>query len=101
MFVMFGYRTSATDKQLATWTMKVGHASKRNPMSVKCRASDFPLQKKQFSVSKTVKFRFASVSLLAKLNSMKSQSKENHEIVIGFPMNLNHHWIKITISAVN
>ena len=28
---------------------------------------------------------------------MKShyKSKENHEIVIGFPMNLNHHWIKI------
>ena len=38
-----------------------------------CRASDFPLQKKQFSVSKKVKFRFDSVSLLATLNSMKSQ----------------------------
>ena len=38
-----------------------------------CRASDFPFQKKQFSVSKKVKFRFDSVSLLATLNSMKSQ----------------------------
>ena len=37
------------------------------------RASDFPFQKKQFSVSKKVKFRFDSVSLLATLNSMKSQ----------------------------
>ena len=37
------------------------------------RASDFPFQKKQFSVSKQVKFRFDSVSLLAMLNSMKSQ----------------------------
>ena len=37
------------------------------------RASDFPFQKKQFSVSKKVKFRFDSVSLLAPLNSMKSQ----------------------------
>ena len=37
------------------------------------RASDFPFQKKQFSVSKKVKFRFGSVSLLATLNSMKSQ----------------------------
>ena len=37
------------------------------------RASDFPFQKKQFSVSKKVKFHFDSVSLLAKLNSMKSQ----------------------------
>ena len=36
-------------------------------------ASDFPFQKKQFSVSKKVKFRFNSVSLLAMLNSMKSQ----------------------------
>ena len=39
----------------------------------KNRASDFPFQKKQFSVSKKVKFRFDSVSLLATLNSMKSQ----------------------------
>ena len=38
-----------------------------------CRASDFPFQKKQFSVSKKVKFRFDSVSLLATVNSMKSQ----------------------------
>ena len=37
------------------------------------RASDFPFQKKQFSVSKKGKFRFDSVSLLATLNSMKSQ----------------------------
>ena len=37
------------------------------------RASDFPFQKNQFSVSKKVKFRFDSVSLLATLNSMKSQ----------------------------
>ena len=37
------------------------------------RASDFPFQKKQFSVSKKVKFRFDSASLLATLNSMKSQ----------------------------
>ena len=37
------------------------------------RASDFPFQKKQCSVSKKVKFRFDSVSLLATLNSMKSQ----------------------------
>ena len=37
------------------------------------RASDFPFQKKEFSVSKEVKFRFDSVSLLATLNSMKSQ----------------------------
>ena len=37
------------------------------------RASDFAFQKKQFSVSKKVKFRFDSVSLLATLNSMKSQ----------------------------
>ena len=37
------------------------------------RASDFPFQKKQFSVSKKVKFRFNSVSLLVTLNSMKSQ----------------------------
>ena len=37
------------------------------------RASDFPFQKKQFSVSKKVKFRFNSVSLLATLNSMESQ----------------------------
>ena len=40
------------------------------------RASDFPFQKKQFSVSKKVKFRFDSVSLLATLNSMKSQDIE-------------------------
>ena len=39
----------------------------------KCRASDFPFQKKQFSVSEKVKFRFDSVSLLATSNSMKSQ----------------------------
>ena len=38
-----------------------------------CRASDFPFQKKQFSVSKKGKIRFDSVSLLAKLNSIKSQ----------------------------
>ena len=37
------------------------------------RASDFTFQKKQFSVSKKVKFRFNSVSLLVTLNSMKSQ----------------------------
>ena len=37
------------------------------------RASDFQFKKKQFSVSKKVKFRFDSVSLLATLNSMKSQ----------------------------
>ena len=37
------------------------------------RASDFPFQTKQFSVSKKVKFRFDSVSLLATLNSIKSQ----------------------------
>ena len=37
------------------------------------RASDFPFQKKQFSVSKKGKFRFNSVSLLPKLNLMKSQ----------------------------
>ena len=37
------------------------------------RASDFPFQKKQFSVSKKVKFRFNSVSLLVTLNSIKSQ----------------------------
>ena len=37
------------------------------------RASDFPFQKKQFSVSEKVKFHFDSVSLLATLNSMKSQ----------------------------
>ena len=37
------------------------------------RASDFPFQKKQFSVSEKVKFRFDSVSLLATLKSMKSQ----------------------------
>ena len=37
------------------------------------RASDFPFQKNQFSVSKKLKFRFDSVSLLATLNSMKSQ----------------------------
>ena len=61
------------------------------------RTSDFPFQKKQFSVSKKVKFRFDSVSLLAKLNSMRPhyKSKENHEIVIGVPMNINYHWIKI------
>ena len=41
------------------------------------RASDFPFQKKQFSVSKKVKFRFDSVSLLATLNSMKSQYIES------------------------
>ena len=41
--------------------------------SAVCRASDFPFQKKQFSVSKKGKFRFDSVSLLATLNSMKSQ----------------------------
>ena len=43
----------------------------------KFRASDFPFQKKQFSVSKKVKFRFDSVSLLATLNSMKSQYIES------------------------
>ena len=43
------------------------------PLSSIHRASDFPFQKKQFSVSKKVKFRFDSVSLLATLNSMKSQ----------------------------
>ena len=66
-------------------------------MDIKIRASDFPFQKNQFSVSKKVKFRFDSVSLLAKLNSMKShyKLKENHEIVIGFPTNVNYHWIKI------
>ena len=37
------------------------------------RASDFPFQKKQFSVSKKGKFRFNSVSLLPELNLMKSQ----------------------------
>ena len=37
------------------------------------RASDFPFQKMQFSVSKKVKFRFDSVSLLVTLNSIKSQ----------------------------
>ena len=37
------------------------------------RASDFPFQKKQFSVSKKGEFRFNSVSLLPKLNLMKSQ----------------------------
>ena len=44
-----------------------------NLLAVGCRASDFPFQKKQFSVSKKVKFRFNSVSLLVTLNSMKSQ----------------------------
>ena len=44
-----------------------------SPMRHDCRASDFPFQKKQFSVSKKVKLRFDSVSLLATLNSMKSQ----------------------------
>ena len=39
----------------------------------KFRASDFLFQKKEFSVSKKGKFRFDSVSLLPKLNSMKSQ----------------------------
>ena len=43
------------------------------PCGAKRRASDFPFQKKQFSVSKKGKFRFDSVSLLATLNSMKSQ----------------------------
>ena len=37
------------------------------------RASDFPFQKKQFSVSKKGKFRFDSVSLLPKFNLMKSR----------------------------
>ena len=41
--------------------------------ALRYRASDFPFQKKQFSVSKKVKFRFDSISLLATLNSMKSQ----------------------------
>ena len=43
------------------------------PNVAQTRASDFPFQKKQFSVSKKVKFRFDSVSLSATLNSMKSQ----------------------------
>ena len=42
------------------------------------RASDFPFQKKQFSFSKKVKFRFDSISLLATLNSIKiTISKES------------------------
>ena len=46
----------------------------RDPIwSSNLRASDFPFQKNQFSVSKKVKFRFDSVSLFATLNSMKSQ----------------------------
>ena len=54
------------------------------------RASDFPFKKKQCSVSKKWKFRFDSVSLLPKLNSMKSQY-----IKKSIPLNLNYHWIKI------
>ena len=38
----------------------------------KIRASDFPFKKKK-SISKKIKFRFDFVSLLPKMNSMKSQ----------------------------
>ena len=51
----------------------VTHEAPVSTLRDEYRASDFPFQKKQFSVSKKVKFRFDSVSLLATLNSMKSQ----------------------------
>ena len=56
-----------------TNSTSLGRILATQPSSPKTRASDFPFQKKQFSVSKKVKFRFDSVSLLATLNSMKSQ----------------------------
>ena len=60
-------------------------------------ASDFPFQKKQFSVSKpeipfrlrfiVAKIEFDEITILYPKKTMK--------IVIGIPLNLNYHWIKI------
>ena len=59
--------------RLSCRKVRLTHVSAVVIVSCVDRASDFPFQKKQFSVSKKVKFRFGSVSLLATLNSMKSQ----------------------------
>ena len=80
-----------------------GKRSEGHPNQSKSRASDFPLQKKKFRFKKSeIPFRFRFIIGKVEFDEITINiSKENHEIVIGFPMNLNYHWIKITISTVN
>ena len=56
----------------------------------------FRFKKSNFRLKKSeILFRFCFITGKVEFNEITIISKENHEIVIGFPLNLNYHWIKI------